>query len=164
MKELTEYVKTEWVNDETPVNESNMNNIENGIYDNREAIISLINEGKIIELSSSARTITDEIAELVKSYKIKKVRYLDRFYELSYVYNYEYYFVSINIDGGSLYGVKYLVIDVANKTYQTQALTEYQLYNHITNGAIHVTTRDKSNWNNKWSGYLSDHNLIFKKG
>lgn len=35
------YIKTEWVNGETPINETNLNNIENGIVDLQPEVLSL---------------------------------------------------------------------------------------------------------------------------
>lgn len=36
------YTKTNWVNNITPINEKNMNNIENGIVENEKAINEII--------------------------------------------------------------------------------------------------------------------------
>lgn len=43
-----EYTKTTWVNDVTPVNETNMNNIENGI----EAVVDAVNNVSITNITS----------------------------------------------------------------------------------------------------------------
>ena len=43
---LPHYTKTDWLNDQSPdIDQDNLNHIETGIYDNREAIINLQNEG-----------------------------------------------------------------------------------------------------------------------
>lgn len=36
------YTKTTWVNNVTPINETNMNNIENGIVENEKAINEIV--------------------------------------------------------------------------------------------------------------------------
>lgn len=42
---LPHYTKTDWLNDQSPdIDQDNLNHIETGIYDNREAIINLQNE------------------------------------------------------------------------------------------------------------------------
>lgn len=41
MAKWEEYNKTRWVNNQTPINESNMNNIEQGIEDNRDNTLDL---------------------------------------------------------------------------------------------------------------------------
>ena len=38
MNKIPDYDKTEWIDEETPLDAFNLNKIENGIYDNRKAI------------------------------------------------------------------------------------------------------------------------------
>lgn len=41
MSKIDDYVKTDWVDEETPLDSYNLNKIEQGIYDNREYIKDL---------------------------------------------------------------------------------------------------------------------------
>lgn len=41
MSEIDDYVKTDWVDEETPLDAYNLNKIEQGIYDNRNYIKDL---------------------------------------------------------------------------------------------------------------------------